>query len=122
MQKKIFIAVLSLILIGCASNKPPLIKSNTCLSFIVSGDNVEWRPIKFSRSENSLYIQIPSYIKFIPDLNVIDTDFDQTESVKYTFNSKTNTYRVDDNYAKYVLSRTSDDNSDDKTVYITCKR
>ena len=110
--------------ISCASNKHTIIKSNKCLGYYITGDDVEWKPIKFFEStrDNKLYIQMPESIKFIPQLQVYDTEFDRPEGIEYTYNPKTKMFRVDGNYDEYVLSRVDKDTTSTDEVDIKCSR
>lgn len=111
-----------IVAIGCSSN--PVIKTNQCIGYSVTGDDVTWKPIKFyqSQSEGKLYIQLPVYANFQPELFVKDIDFDRPAGTPYTYNPSTHTFRVDDNYDEYILSRTDLDTTSTDEVHIKCNR
>ncbi len=107
---------------ACSSN--PVIKTNQCIGYYISGDDVAWKPIKFYQelSEGKLYIQLPPYANFQPDLYVKDVDFDRPAGIPYTYNPSTHTFRIDDNYNEYILSRTDLDTTSIDEVHIKCDR
>ncbi|RTL11765.1 MAG: hypothetical protein EKK54_06110 [Neisseriaceae bacterium] len=122
MNKIIMTLLVGLVLTSCSS--VPVVKYQQCKTYSISGDNVEWKPVKFyqSASEKKLYIQLPEYANFEPSLFVNDPDFDRPAGVPYTYNKTTHTFRIDDNYDEYILSRTDPDTTSDEIVYIKCNR
>ena len=123
MKFKISVCV-GVIVVLSSCTTVPVLETDRCMSYITSGDNVEWTPVKYYQSynDNSLYIQFAPYVVNIPELQVQDGDFDTPDGVAYTYNSKTHTIKVRDNYNKYILSRVSPNNTDLKQVFIQCNR
>ncbi len=123
-MKKNYLTLLlcGLLLASCSSIQT--VKHLQCMSYSVSGDNVEWKPTKFYQAptEGKLYIQLPSFTNFQPDLYVKDVEFDRPAGIQYTYNPSTHTYRVDDNYDEYILSRIDLDTTYTDEVYIKCNR
>jgi len=108
-------------LVGCATEQI----SDRCQRYNISGDNVTWKPIKFSQSEsaqNILYIEIPKTANYIPKLEVVDVEFDQPYKIDYTFNNQTHRFEVEDNHDQYLLYRETYDGMEKEKVYLTCNR
>lgn len=117
MNKILVIFGVTLFLMGCAT-----VNSKRCLSYTVSGDNVAWSPTHFYQVGDDLQIELPFNTKNIPVVKTIDTEFDQTYPISYTYDELTNMLTVEDNYDKYLLERRSADTLSADTVYITCNR
>jgi hypothetical protein len=108
-------------LIGCATNGV----ANRCLTYTVSGDHVDWSPTKFyqsKESENLLYIEIPKTIKYLPTIEVVDTEFDQPYKIDYSFDKTTHRFKVADNHDEYLMYREDPDGLEKNKIYITCNR
>ena len=111
------------LLSGCASTYTKT--SNHCLTYTITGDKAEeWTPIDFYQdaATNTLYMQLPKYINYVPSLRVMDDEYDQPYQVDYKYNEKTHRLAVRDNYDAYVLTRNSYDEIAPDKVYIRCNR
>jgi poly(3-hydroxyalkanoate) synthetase len=120
-MKKLFIILTCGLLFGCATEQI----SNRCQRYVTSGENVDWKPIKFYQSESSqniLYIEIPKTANYIPKLEVIDTEFDQPYKIDYTFDNTTHRFKVEDNHDQYLLYRETYDGIQKDSVYVACDR
>jgi len=109
------------ILAGCATNKI----GDRCTSYTISGDSVDWLPTKFyqsKESDNLLYIEIPKTIKYLPIIEVVDTEFDQPYKIDYSFDSTMHRFKVTDNYNLYLMYREDPDGLEKNKVYIACNR
>ena len=121
-MKKILIcsSLVIFLIAGCSSTQYR--KSDRCLSYSIAGDNVPWKPKRFYQDESSLYIEIPSYVKFTPKLNVIDTEYGQRLNIPYTYNPNTHMFRVEDNYNEYILTTRDVEEFYEDSVTIKCNR
>lgn len=109
--------VTAVLLMGCATTKV----SNRCLTYTIHGDDVSWKPIKFyQNTTNQLFIEIPRTTNYIPNLEVVDTEFDQPYKINYSFDKTTYRFRVEDNHDEYLLYRASPDGVERDNVYISC--
>lgn len=120
-MKNLWYLLLLSFISGCATTQV----SDRCLSYTISGGDYPWRPTNFYRTEsnqNRLYIQIPQSARYIPQLEVIDTEFDQPYKIDYTFDSLTHRFSVEDNHDQYLLYRKTYDELEKEEVYITCNR
>ncbi|MCC2644927.1 MAG: hypothetical protein K0R94_705 [Burkholderiales bacterium] len=118
---KVLLIFLSVNLISCATQQ----LTNKCQKYVISGGNYPWGPVKFYQSEsgqNRLYIEISKTARYIPELEVIDTEFDQPYKIDYTFDDLTHRFNVEDNHDKYLLYRDSYDSIEKNEIYITCDR
>lgn len=123
MQKNIFLSLVIVLISACASTYTKI--SNHCLSYTITGDkSEEWTPTDFYQDEatNTLYMQLPKYVNYIPTVRVMDSEYAMPYRVDYTYNKNTKQLVVRDNYDEYVLSRNSYDELYPDTVYVTCNR
>lgn len=119
--KTLIMIFVIVVMVGCATHKV----ANRCLSYTIGGDSVDWSPTKFYQSresDNLLYIEIPETIKFLPIIEVVDTEFDQPYKIGYSFDNSTHRFKVADNYNQYLMYREGPDCLEKNKIYITCNR
>ena len=121
-MKKVLVnfIVCSLILTGCSSVKYQT--SDRCINYTVTGDKVEWLPIKYYQDQTDLYMELPISTKFTPQLFVVDTEFNEPSTIPYSYNPETHTLRIQDNYDEYLLTRKDVLGISRDKVYIKCNR
>lgn len=99
--------------------------TDRCQKYIISSNSYAWGPMKFYQSESSqnrLYIEIPKTARYIPKLEVMDTEFDQPYKIDYTYDDLTHRFSVEDNHDQYLLYRETYDSIEKDQIYITCNR
>lgn len=111
---------LGLILGGCSTVQYQT--STRCINYSVTGDDVSWTPIKYYQDKTDLYMELPESTKFVPKLQVLDTEWDEASTVPYSYNQETHTLRIQDNYDIYVLSRSDALDIHRDKLYVKCNR